>query len=149
MRNKSSDGQEEVFWSLDCKIEAEDFIRFTSLPVSLRMMDQRFLFLYVMDTASKIHIWHYVLTPLLFYWTFTLWNWTFMSMIWKMSIGKSLSSICKEQKLFHTLGRYPALSYFSPTFALLYEYSFCSPHRLWMVLIPHNSWSCFSQSCGI
>lgn len=53
MRNKSSDGQEEVFWSLDCKTEAEDFIRFTSLYMSLRMMDQRFLFLYIMYTASK------------------------------------------------------------------------------------------------
>ena len=53
MRNKSSDGQEEAFWSPYCKTEAEDFIRFTSLSVSLRMMDQIFLLLYIMDTASK------------------------------------------------------------------------------------------------
>lgn len=54
--HKSSDGQEEGLWSPDCKTEAEAFILFTSLSVSLRMMDQRFLFLYIMDTASKIRI---------------------------------------------------------------------------------------------
>lgn len=56
MRNRSSDGQEEGLWSPDCKTEAEDFICFFSLSVSLSMMDQRFLFLCIMDTASKIHI---------------------------------------------------------------------------------------------